>query len=136
MGRQFTIPNREVEEWIELSVEMVDDWDESHEIPGRFGRLVDEDGGPYAVWVELNPRTVLEEHYHTENQWQIFIEGSCTMHGEELTPTTVHYADKGTPYGPIAAGDDGVTFLTLREKAPTGYHPVDRDGSLETGSGD
>jgi hypothetical protein len=134
MGRQFTIPNREVEEWIELPVDLVNDWNETYEVPGRFGRLLNEDGGPYAVWVELNPGTILEEHYHTENQWQVFIKGGCTMHGEKLTPITVHYADKKVSYGPIAAGEEGTTFLTLREEAPTGYHPENRNGSLQTGT--
>jgi hypothetical protein len=134
MGLQYTVPEKDIDEWIDVPESTVKKWDESYEVPGRAGKLLDEDGGPYAVLVELNPGTVLEEHFHTENQWQVIVEGSARMHGEKLTPFTVHYTEKETAYGPIEAGGDGLTFLTLREEAPTGYHPANREEAFEAGT--
>lgn len=136
MGLQYTALDKNIKEWIDVPEETVEKWDDSNNVPGRAGKLLDEDGGPYAVLVELNPGTVLEKHFHTENQWQVIVEGSAKMHGEELTPYTVHYTEKETAYGPIEAGESGVTFLTLREEAPTGYHPANREKSIETGTSD
>ncbi len=91
--------------------------------------LVDVEDGPDAHMVRLKPGSEIEPHSHTQNQWQIFLEGSGTFDGEELDPVAAHYTEANTVYGPIVAGDDGLVFLTLREK-PAGYHPAEpNDGS-------
>lgn len=126
MGEQYTRSDEQIDDWADIPVQYVDDWDDSRASPGRAGRFIDRNDGPYAVLVKLEPNTILEEHFHTENQWQVILEGSCEMYGEKLTPFAVHYTEANTAYGPIAAGDEGLTFMTLREEHPTGYHPVDR----------
>lgn len=93
--------------------------------------LLDVDEGPNAHLVKVGPNKELQRHYHTENQWQVFLEGSCTLEGEEIEPIAVHFTEAGTEYGPIITGDEGLTFLTLREK-PAGYHPVDADEEIES----
>lgn len=115
MGRQITASVEDADEWRELSVDA----------DGRTAVLVDVDEGPNARIVKLEPRQELEAHFHTQNQWQIIVEGDGRIGDEAVQAVAVHYTEKNTPYGPIVAGDDGLTFLTLREK-PTGYHPVNR----------
>jgi hypothetical protein len=85
--------------------------------------LIDKDDGPVALIAKHEPGSVIERHYHTESQWQIILEGSCTIEGEQLEPYAVHYTEAGTEYGPIVAGEEGLTFMTLRER-PAGYHPA------------
>lgn len=113
MGVQHTA-DEQGEEWQEFSDEVSLKW------------ILDVDEGPNAHLVRIKPGTVLEPHYHTENQWQIILEGSCTIEGEEVEPIGVHFTEARTTYGPIVAGEDGLTFMTLREK-PAGYHPVDQE---------
>lgn len=88
-----------------------------------YKTLISVDGGPQATITRAKPGTTIPRHFHTQDQWQIFLEGSGTMEGEDLEPFTVHYTKAETAYGPIEAGEDGLTFMTLRE-APAGYHPV------------
>jgi len=114
--RQFTIPEDDVE-WRSFP--------DGIETPGEAKDLLAVDGGPRALLVKIGPNGVVPRHYHTENQWQIFLEGDCEFEGEHVEPMTVHYADANAQYGPIVAGDDGVVFLTLRENHPAGYHPVE-----------
>ena len=52
--------------------------------------------------MKMPPGATSDAHYHPVDQFQVVIEGSAVMAGEELmTPGTVHYTDKNTPYGPF-----------------------------------
>lgn len=117
MGRQLTATEEDIERWEKA---------QRSGAAAKAGRLLCEDGMPSATIVQLEANGVIEPHSHSEDQWQIILEGSCTVGGEYLEPHGVHYTDANTPYGPIVAGDDGVTFLVLRDDHPAAYHPVDQ----------
>jgi hypothetical protein len=53
-------------------------------------------------------------HFHTQNQFQVFIEGSGSFGRHQISPYIVHYAGAFTGYGPIVAGSEGLEYLTLR----------------------
>lgn len=72
--------------------------------------------GPYpmAFAVEQAPDSVVQPHFHEADQFQLFIAGSGRIGTHPLEGLAVHYAGAHSPYGPIAAGPEGVTYLTLR----------------------
>lgn len=69
---------------------------------------------PMAYLVEQVPDSVVHPHYHQVDQFQIFTCGSGHIGTHALDGVTVHYAGAHSPYGPIAAGPEGVAYLTLR----------------------
>lgn len=93
-------------------------------------QLIHVEDGPHVSYVVAEPGAVFPRHYHNQNQWQVILEGSCTMEGEELSAFSVHYTKANTEYGPIVAGDEGFKMMTLREK-PAGYYPVDEDENTD-----
>lgn len=110
MGQEFTANSTDIE-WIERSPE------ESRLIEKPITQKVilnEGDENPWAHLVRLPPNATIGAHYHDVDQWQIILEGSCTIGDEHLEPFAVHYTDKKTAYGPIEAGDDGLTFMVLR----------------------
>lgn len=117
MPYQVTASTSEVleDEWRSLT---------SDDAEGRTVKFMGDEEGPNARVVELEPNAVIQAHYHTQNQWQIVVEGNGRIGDEEIEPYGVHFTEENTTYGPIVAGEDGLTFLTLREE-PAGYHPVD-----------
>jgi hypothetical protein len=70
--------------------------------------------GPMAYLVEQAPEAVVEPHFHEVAQFQVFHDGSGQIGTHRLEGVTVHYAGPYSPYGPIAAGAQGVKYLTLR----------------------
>ncbi|MDH3703136.1 MAG: hypothetical protein OEU46_17655 [Alphaproteobacteria bacterium] len=84
---------------------------------------------PQGFLVEQPPGSVTPPHFHNTNQFQVFVGGSGHMGKKEAFPVTVHYAGGNTPYGPIAAGADGVQYFTLRQLWDSGakYMPESRD---------
>lgn len=88
--------------------------------------------GPYffkSEWMEsgddptLAPNIFLVEqpahyefpvHFHTQNQWQIFVGGHGRIGTHTITPITVHYAGAYSGYGPLISGQDGIQYFTLR----------------------
>ena len=67
------------------------------------------------------PRYVTPAHYHDVNQFQLVVQGSAKIGTHKVLPGTVHYAETGTPYGPIVPEDDGLSYFTLRQTSPGGY---------------
>lgn len=53
-------------------------------------------------------------HFHSVDQFQYFVGGTCRFAGHPTSPGVVHYADHLRPYGPISPEGTGVTFLTFR----------------------
>jgi hypothetical protein len=66
----------------------------------------------------------LETHFHRQNQFQLFVEGTATMGRTEIGPVTVHYAGAYTGYGPLVAGPEGVKYFTIRPVFDTGIIPA------------
>ncbi len=56
----------------------------------------------------------LRVHWHPVPQFQYIVSGDARFGAHDVRPGTVHYADPGTPYGPLAPDGDRVCFLTLR----------------------
>jgi hypothetical protein len=70
--------------------------------------------GPQAFLVEQSEESLAGSHYHVEAQFQVVVAGSGAIGRHELTPYTVHYANPYTGYGPILAGPQGLSYVTLR----------------------
>jgi hypothetical protein len=71
-------------------------------------------GEPMAYLVEQAPGDTVDAHFHQVDQFQVFLGGSGRIGTHALHGVTVHYAAACSPYGPIVAGPDGVSYLTLR----------------------
>jgi len=86
-------------------------------------------GDPQAYLLEHEPGNVIEPHFHTVDQFQLFVAGTGRLGRHEVAPFHVHYTDAYSPYGPIVAGAAGVAFLTLRPRRDAGAHymPGSRD---------
>lgn len=70
---------------------------------------------PDAKLIEQDPNTTNRAHFHQVNQFQVFVAGGGKLGRVDVAPIVVQYAAAFTPYGPIIAGDAGVSYLTLRE---------------------
>ena len=87
--------------------------------------------GEQAFLVEQNPHWVTPAHYHLEQQFQVIMAGHGTIGRHEVAPLCVHYAAPQTAYGPIVAGPDGVSYLTLRMSGDTSAWYLHKPGSRE-----
>jgi hypothetical protein len=74
----------------------------------------DPDLSPTVFLIEQDANTVLPAHFHRQNQYQVFIEGSGLIGSHPIEPITVHYAGAYTGYGPLAAGPEGLKYFTIR----------------------
>lgn len=63
----------------------------------------------------------ISPHFHDVDQYQVVVDGDGSIGPQALRPVTFQYADAYTPYGPIIANKNGITFYTLRI-APSGGH--------------
>lgn len=72
--------------------------------------------GPQATMSELNANEAIVPHFHGVSMFQLFLAGSGEIgnRGQKLLPLTVQFKDHHTAYGPITAGDYGLTFVALR----------------------
>ena len=95
-----------------------------------IGRRKDTSDHPLAFLVQGPPAYVIPPHFHTVDQYQIFVGGSATLGKHAVLAGSVHYADAYTPYGPIAATAEGFDYLTLRPKSILGYHEMPEGGPL------
>ncbi len=73
-----------------------------------------------AFRVDMNAGQVLDSHFHIVDQFQIFIAGSGSIGRDRTDVVTAHYADHHTGYGPLVAGPQGMSYLTLRSKTDAG----------------
>ena len=86
--------------------------------------------GPQGFLVEMiTPEGVIRPHFHRVDQFQVGMAGGGRMGKHPLQPVAAHYTDSFTPYGPIVASSEGITFYTLRVKSDPGaqYMPGSRD---------
>jgi hypothetical protein len=96
---------------------------------GGIGRRVDYigspgiiDAHPQAFLVDrLYPGARIDPHFHDIDQFQIVVDGYCSMGKKAAEPVTFQYADAYTPYGPIVGAEDGFAFFTLRPIASGGF---------------
>ncbi|PNG48780.1 MULTISPECIES: hypothetical protein [unclassified Variovorax] len=75
---------------------------------------------PTIFLIEQPPNTVVEPHFHRQNQFQLFVGGGGRIGQETLQAVTVHYAGAYTGYGPLVAGENGIQYLTIRPVLDTG----------------
>ena len=87
--------------------------------------------GEQAFLVEQSPHWVTPTHFHLEQQFQIIMAGHGTIGRHDVKPLCVHYAAPETAYGPIVAGPDGVSYLTLRMSGDTSAWYIHKPGSRE-----
>ncbi|MBI2866874.1 MAG: hypothetical protein HYX97_00895 [Chloroflexi bacterium] len=90
-------------------------------------------GEPTVYIINFSPGTHLDAHYHMVRQFQLVVEGSCTVANHKARPFLVHYTDAKRAYGPIVTKNEGLVFITLRV-APTGivymWQPEGKQASL------
>ena len=93
------------------------------------GNEVNDNGLPQGFLVQQPPGSVTKPHFHEVNQFQVFVGGGGKLGKRAAGPLTVQYAGAHSPYGPIAAGDAGVTYFTLRAAWDPGakYMPQSRE---------
>ena len=75
---------------------------------------------PHVFLVDLPPDSVLDVHFHRENQFQLFVKGEGSIGPHRIEPITAHYAGAYTGYGPLKAGPQGVSYFTIRPVYDTG----------------
>ena len=71
---------------------------------------------PQAFLVEYAPARALRVHFHDVDEFQIVVAGQGMFGKHAIRPHAVHFASAFTPYGPIVAGAQGLSFLTLRAR--------------------
>jgi len=72
--------------------------------------------GPQAVMTEMAAHEEALAHFHGVTQFQIFPAGSGKMGRNDIQALTVQFKDHHTAYGPIIAGPQGLSFVSLRVK--------------------
>lgn len=73
-----------------------------------------------AFRIDMSANMQLDSHFHIVDQFQIFMAGSGTIGRHDAAMVTAHYADHHTGYGPLIAGEQGMSYLTLRSKSDAG----------------
>ena len=85
---------------------------------------------PQAFMVELGEGFgKLDTHFHSVDQFQLFVGGAAKFGPHQVSPRALHYADRLQPYGPLIPAEGGISFLTLRAKSDTStfYMPIERE---------
>jgi hypothetical protein len=97
----------------------------AHPVPGFDSVGLDV---PQAFLVEQSANWILPTHYHTEHQFQLVARGSGRLGRHDLTPLQLHYASPESGYGPVVAGERGLSYYTIRPRGTrdTWYLPADR----------
>jgi hypothetical protein len=89
---------------------------------GLIASPPEESIAPQAFLVEQDADSVIEPHFHVENEFQVIVAGSGSLGRDAVEPVLVHYAGGHTGYGPITAGRDGLSYFTLRARMDPGAH--------------
>lgn len=97
---------------------------------GRSGRHRNVgSSSPEAFLVEFPPHGTVGAHFHSCNQFQVFLPAAgVTYQRTPVDTVVVHYADAYTTYGPFATKDLPLSYLTLRgvSSTLTAYMPGSR----------
>lgn len=73
-----------------------------------------------AYRIDMSAHMKLDAHLHIVDQFQVFMAGSGKIGRDRADMISVHYADHHTAYGPLIAGAQGMSYLTLRPKTDAG----------------
>jgi hypothetical protein len=81
-----------------------------------------------AYLVEQSPDWILPVHFHLQHQYQVVTAGSGTLGRHPVGRLSIHYASPESGYGPLTAGPEGLSYLTLRVQSDEGawYLPESR----------
>jgi hypothetical protein len=79
---------------------------------------------PMIYLVDQEPNSAIQMHFHQVDQFQVVIGGSGAMGRDPLAPITVHFTTAFTGYGPLAAGGEGLRYLTIRNRWDPGLRPL------------
>ncbi|MPZ43161.1 MAG: hypothetical protein GEV05_07155 [Betaproteobacteria bacterium] len=72
-------------------------------------------GTPQLLLVEQQiPASAILPHYHCIDQFQIFMDGSGKLGNHPIEPIAIHYTNAHTGYGPIVAGEAGMSYYVVR----------------------
>ena len=77
----------------------------------------------------MDPGSSLGTHFHFQDQFQLVIKGGGTIGRSPLQRFSLHYASGHTGYGPLVAGEGGMTYYTIRAitDGPGHYLPGARE---------
>lgn len=91
--------------------------------------LEDKKTMPQAYLIEQPENSEVAAHFHDTNQFQVFVHGHGAFGKKPFDGLMVHYARAHTTYGPIAAGENGAHYMTLRNNWDSGAKimPENRD---------
>jgi hypothetical protein len=87
--------------------------------------------GAQVFLVEQDAHWVTPPHFHLEHQFQVVMAGTGSIGRHAVAPLAVHYAAPETGYGPISAGPDGASYMTLRVAGDTNAWYLHKPGSRE-----
>jgi len=86
---------------------------------------------PQAFSVEQTPQSISLPHFHDEDQFQVIPQGAGTLGRHAVGALSIHYTNRQTAYGPIVAGEEGLTYFTLRQIATKGIWYLAEPNSRE-----
>ena len=94
-------------------------WLTSYIGANRYAPATEEPPGPGTIYpmaflVEQDPGAIVGAHYHQADQFQVVVEGNGRLGRHDVAVTDIHFAGAWSPYGPLAAGDNGLQYFTLR----------------------
>lgn len=110
---------------------------ETSEFTGWRLPLIDSPAGPCAPnakIIEQQAGCVIPAHFHTCHQFQVVSAGGGFLGRKPVQPWTVHYTSPDTGYGPIEAGEQGLSYYVLRPQIDPGakFMPQSR-GQMRAG---
>ncbi len=87
-----------------------------------IGGLREISDSPTALLVNVpDPGSVITPHFHDVDEFQVTVDGDGTLGKNKLAPITFQFVNSYTPYGPIVAGKNGLTYFTLRITSAGGH---------------
>lgn len=94
-----------------------------------FASAEGERPSPHAYLIEQSANSFALSHFHHNAEFQIIVAGGGLFGRNEVRPFMVHYAGQQTGYGPLSAGPEGLSYLTLRPVTEFGiwYLPESRE---------
>lgn len=69
---------------------------------------------PQAYLVRQEQGWSIPPHFHLEDQYQLVVGGSGSIGVHLVRRGALHFASRHSGYGPVAAGPEGLSYLTLR----------------------
>ncbi len=94
-------------------------WHTSFIGANRYGPASAQSSDPGAVYpvaflVEQDPDVTVGAHFHQSDQFQVVVQGAGRLGTHAVAPIAIHFTAAFSPYGPIRAGAEGISYFTLR----------------------